>query len=105
MHVFKILELSLYLYLSVYLMYAVYKLIGLSQDLFFSAIVGSCTLRSLILLADGMPSLVTEIILVRMWNSSPRRLCIHYISFCSVSLSGRLCSIKLNFRDWMSSIS
>ena len=79
--------------------------LALARICFFSAIVGSCTLRSLILLADGLPSLVTETILVRMWNSAPRRLCTPCISSCSVSLSGRLCSIKLNFRDWMSSIS
>ena len=110
MQVFCIPELSLghvraNVYFTVYLMCAVSKLLGLSQDLFFSAIVGSCTLKSLILLADGLPSLVTETILVRMWNSSPRRLCTPCISSCSVSLSGRLCSIRLNFRDWMSSIS
>ena len=79
--------------------------LALARICFFSAIVRSCTLRSLILLANGLPSLVTETILVWMWNSSSRRLCTSYISSCSVSLSARLCSIRLNFRDWMSSIS
>ena len=58
--------------------------LALTRICFFSAIVGSCTLRSLILLADGLPSLVTETILVRMWNSAPRRLCTPCISSCSV---------------------
>ena len=91
-------------YFTVYTMCAVTKLFGLSQDRFFPAIVGSCTL-SLILLADGMPSLMTETILVRMWNSSPRRPYTSCISSCSVSLSGRLCNIRFIFRDWMSSFS
>ena len=81
---------------TVYIMCAVSNLLGLSN-------YWELYLESLIMLVDGLPSLVIETILVRMWNSSPRRLCTPWSH--SLSLSGRLCSNKLNFRDWMSSIS
>ena len=66
------------------------SILALARICCLSAIGGSYTLRRMILLADGLPSLVTETILVRMWNSSPRKLCTPCISSCSVSLSGRL---------------
>ena len=47
-------------YFTLYLIVLSLSSLALARICFFSAIVGSCTLRSLILLADGLPSLVTE---------------------------------------------
>ena len=89
--VFQLLLIACYV-MGMHRFFFIKKLWG--GTVFFSVILGTGLMRSLLVLVDELPSLMAATIIVWMWNTSPRRPYAPCISSCSVSLSGRLCRIR-----------